>query len=193
MAIDDEDKKIKYNKMVSVLIGFAAVCFITSLIMNRDIGTSYKASFSSFGGELGPINVKKNYSVYEISIKQSLHYNGAWSFVGGDVLDENKNYLFGFGKELWKASGYDSDGPWSEEETKYDIKTTFPKKGIYYLRFKAESNQESTSDIHVKVSPKQGSSLAHFVLAILCLIMGVGLWVYTNLSWGDVYDNEEDY
>ena len=60
--------------------------------------------------------------------------NNDWSAVTGNVLDQDKNYLFGFGQEFWKESGYDSDGRWTESKTKYDMKVTLPK-GIYYLEF----------------------------------------------------------
>ena len=113
----------------------------------------------------------------------------------GMFLDQDKNYLFGFGKELWKESGFDSDGSWTEQDTDLNIKITFNKSGTYYLRFNADSNNtgtsttssfnsqsNSSSDLQVTVSPKRGSSLIHFILACISLILGIGLFLFGHLT-----------
>ncbi len=192
MAVSDPEKKQAYNRIVNILLGFAALCFLTSLFMNLNRGSTIEENVLSSGGEVGPIQVEKDTSIYKIQVKQNLNSYGTWSFIGGEVLDENKNYLFGFGKELWKEAGYDVDGAWSEERTHYDLKVTFPQKGAYYLRFQTESNDSSQGSIRVTVSPKRGSSLAHLLLGIISIIVAIGLWVHTHITWGDVFD-EYDY
>ncbi len=187
--IDDPVKKAEHNKIARILLGFAALCLFTSLILNMNSGKSLKSSVQTSGGMIGPIEVKKDFSVYSISVRQALNEYGVWSFVSGDVLDSNKEYLFGFGKEFWSETGYDSDGRWSEAETSYDIKITFPKKGNYYLRFNAEmSKQRAGREIMVTVDPKRGSSLAHLVLGIISVLAGAIVWSRANVSWGDLID-----
>ena len=190
MAIDDQVKKEAHNKIAIVLLAFAGLCFITSLILNMNVGSKIKESIPSSGGMVGPVEVKKDYSVYLIKVKQSLNSYGTSSFVSGDVLDEKKEYLFGFGKEFWKETGYDSDGRWSEAVTDYDVKLTFPKKGTYYLAFNTEmSSPRAGGVVQVTVQPKRGSSLAHFVLGIIAIIACVIVWARANMTWGDLIND----
>ncbi len=185
MAIEDAEKKSSYNNAAKIFLGFAALCFFTSLFLNMTVGTKLEESIPPAGGTVGPIEVKSDFSVYLIKVKQGLS-DGSWSFVGGDVLDENKNYLFGFGKEFWRESGYDSDGRWQESDTSFDMKVTFPKKGKYYLKFNAEMSQSRPGGtIKLTVLPKRGSSLAHISLGILGILIAVVLWARANVTSGD--------
>ena len=177
------DKKTQSNnitKIIGILIGFSILCFITSCFMNTNTDSAIKKSIPTTGGEIGPIEVSKDYSVYNVYVKKYISRN-SWSFVGGDVLDQDKNYLFGFGKELWRESGFDSDGPWTQQDSDLNIKITFNKAGTYYLRFNAESSDtansttssfdspsDSFSDLQVTVSPKRGSFFNTFYLRLYC-------------------------
>lgn len=188
--INDPAKKEEYRKIAIALLGFAVICFITSLFLNMNVGKTLKAKVPASGGIIGPVEVKKDYSVYEIKVNQYIPTYGTWSFVGGDVLDENKEYLFGFGKEFWKEQGYDSDGSWSEAVTNFDMKVTFPKKGAFYLEFKADmSRPDAGGEISVIMSPKRGSSLAHVILGIISIIACGIVWAKTNMTWGDMLDD----
>ena len=91
----------------------------------------------SGGGTLGPIHVEGDRGIYKIHVSQRIINDNDWSYVTGEVLDENKNYLFGFGQEFWKASGYDSEGHWTERKTDYATKVTL-QKGTYFLNFEFE-------------------------------------------------------
>ena len=185
------------SKIIGMLIAFSMLCFITSCFMNMNTDAVIKKGIPLTGGEIGPIEVNTDYSVYNIYIEKHLS-NNSWSFVGGDVLDQDKNYLFGFGKELWRESGFDSDGPWTEQDTDLNIKITFNKAGTYYLRFNDESSSTTTSainsfnpqpdslsDLQVTVSPKRGSSLIHFILGCISLVIGVGLFLFVHLTTKD--------
>lgn len=180
----DSGKFVEWTKASYALLAFAGLCFLTSFFLNMDVGSSVEQTIPLSGGDVGPIEVKEDYSVYRIAVAQTLNAYGMWSFVGGEVLDEQKEYLFGFGKELWKDRGVDYEGyAWSEQDTTFDLKVTFPKKGAYFLRFSIETNQPSgAGSVMVKVTPKQGSSLAHFILGILSLIGAVGLWMWVNVQ-----------
>ena len=180
-----QDQKTLSNddmiKIIGIFIAFSILCFITSCFMNMNTDSVIKENISTTGGEIGPIEVKKDYSVYNVHVEKYIGDN-SWSFIGGDVLDQDKNYLFGFGKELWRESGFDSDGPWTEQDTDLNIKITFNKAGTYYLRFNDDSNDATTSqsnnlsDLQVTVSPKHGSSLIHFILGCIALIIIFGLF-----------------
>jgi hypothetical protein len=164
----------KNLKQITIsLIVFSIVCLITAFIFNTSVQTVYYTKLSPEGGTLGPLKVDKANSVYYIHVLQSVPTNN-WSVVSGSVLDENKAYLFGFGKELWRASGYDSDGAWAEARNDYETKITM-QKGTYYLQFENETSvpKPRRAGIVVKVEQKRGSSLFFLIAGILGIIAGV--------------------
>ena len=122
---------------------------------------------------IGPITVQRYKEVYEISIASSVPEN-TWSFVEGEVLDAEKDYLFSFGKELWSETGYDDEGAWRESDNSYSMKLTFPQPGQYYLNLKS-SGSYNPDAVQVTISKKRGSSIPHFVFGIFTLLIGLVL------------------
>ena len=169
-----KEKSRELSKISIVLICFAIVCLISSWVINWNRGSIGRVQLPPEGGMVGPITVTKDRTVYQISVSQDIRQDNSWSFVTGEVLDKNKEYLFSFGKEFWKESGYDSDGRWSEKETKYDMKVTL-EKGTYYLNFESQKSREggAQNSIWVIVKQKGGSALPFFVSGIIALIIGV--------------------
>ena len=163
----------------SIFIGFALLCFLTALILHGDSSFRLTDKISVQGGEIGPIEVKKDNSVFEFKANQSINY-GKWSYISAELLDSNKNYLFSFGKELWAEAGYDQ-GPWQESDTKIASKFTIKKAGEYYIRLKSENSGGTLSNINVSVNRKNGSSLPHLVAGIFGLLIGVFLY-YTKVN-----------
>lgn len=163
-----------------IFIAFAFLCFFTSCYMDST-KSKLKETLQSEGGIIGPINVKKDKSVYEITVYQPISWDGEWSHISGELLDEKKEYLIGFGDEFWKESGYDSEGHWSESKTKYDSKLTIPKKGIYYFKFVGEKSKRVNSNIYVTIEQKRASALPSFAFGILSLIVGI------FLSWKSMF------
>jgi hypothetical protein len=181
MAIEDLKKRAEYNKIGVIFLGYAFLCFITSFWFDLNVGKATLVdSTPAKGGIIGPLHVKERNTVYLITISQDVD-NGAWSFVSGDVLDENKNYLFGFGGEFWEESGRDSDGTWHENKENYNLKVTFPEKGIFYLSFESQMKTlGSGGNIKIKVEEKRGSALAHFVLGVFSIVAASGILLYAN-------------
>lgn len=122
---------------------------------------------------IGPLIVPHYQAVYEVSIASPLPVN-SWSFVEGEILDAQKEYLFSFGKELWHETGYDSDGAWRESDNSYSMKVTFPKPGQYYLNLKTEGSH-ITDTVQVTISKKRGSTIPHIVFGIVTLLIGIML------------------
>ena len=169
------------DKIGLILLMYAGVCFMTSLYFNSSSGEMVKANILTTGGEIGPIKVEKDNTVYSVKVTQKLNRSGDWSFVSGDVLGENREFLFGFGKEFWKESGYDDGGRWNEVVNNFEIKVTFYKAGIYYLNFNTEmSSATAGSEVNVSAEPKNGSSLAHFTLGFIAIIIGLFILFFLN-------------
>ena len=89
-------------------------------------------------------------------------------------MDENKNYLFSFGRELWAAKGVDSEGyRWAEIDNKFKTSFTIKKPGKYYIKISSEDSKKVSSDIHVRLQGKRGSGVPHFIAGLISLIIGV--------------------
>lgn len=138
------------------------------------------------GGVVGPIQITEPNTVLEVKVRQSLNLPGGssygtrstWSFVSGEVLDAEQEYLFGFGDELWKESGYDGTY-WTESKDDYEVKVTIPESGTFYLGFTTELPQigraagGSPGPIAVRVERKRGSAIPHFVFGICAILLGL--------------------
>ncbi len=162
----------------AVLVVFALVSFVTAMFMNADAGKRLRFTIPVDGSSKPhPIEVREDRSVYVFEVRQStadMRDNVDWSAVTCEVLDKDGNYLFGFGDEFWSASGYDSEGSWSETKNKYKMKVTFPKKGTYLLDLDTErSNAGIRKPVQVTVTKKAASALPFLWAGIFALIGGV--------------------
>ena len=165
-------EKLKAIGIIMILFGI--VSLITSAFFTMGANEPVAYQLPPEGGTVGPIVTEEENTVLLIEIKQHMSSNG-WIFVEGEVMDDDEEYLFGFGEELWHESGYD-EGPWTEWKTDFDLKVTLPEKGTFYLGFKTESQPAATTPINVKVQKKVGSSVPHFAAGLLGLIFGFVLY-----------------
>lgn len=161
------------SKLQSImLISFAMLCLIFALIFSTGSGKAYQTTLPSSGGLIGPIEIKGKNNVFQIDIKQVVN-DGYWSYVDVEVLNENQEYLYSFGKELWSESGYDDEGHWSESVNTYDMKMTVKEPGTYFFKLSTESNQNYSANISVKIQKKLGSSLAFFTAGMIAILLGL--------------------
>jgi hypothetical protein len=184
---------VDLEKVVIVFIVFGILSLITAWIFSMETQRLFSDTVRTYvspsvpsqqavAGEqeegkgvatIGPITVQRYKEVYEISIASSVPEN-TWSFVEGEVLDAEKDYLFSFGKELWSETGYDDEGAWRESDNSYSMKLTFPQPGQYYLNLKS-SGSYNPDAVQVTISKKRGSSIPHFVFGIFTLLIGLVL------------------
>ncbi|MDQ7004690.1 MAG: hypothetical protein Q9N67_07160 [Ghiorsea sp.] len=168
---------IDWGKVASVFVMFSMLSFLTAWIYSFETETIdspdiYKGQDNNTA-LTGPIHIKSNGATYQVRVKAVQMSMQSWTFIEGKVLDKNKQYLFSFGKDLWKESGVDYEGySWSEKDDAFEIKVNFPKAGEYYIQLQAESNNQPDI-IAVTVTKKMGSSLPHIWLGIIFLLIGI--------------------
>lgn len=156
-----------------VLMAFGLVSLITAIFFARQSGAALVQSLPAEGGIVGPVEITKENTVLHITVQQSFSQD-SWSYIEGDVLDAEQEPLFSFGDELWRESGYDSDGAWSESDSTYDLKVTIPEKGTHYLELTAELAAPSTaSSMSIRVEPQAGSTVPFIAAGIIGLILGL--------------------
>lgn len=174
LGVQKPGSKLKTSSQIAIaLVIFGFICLISALVVNFSRGKSIYKSLPSQGGIVGPIQVKKDRTIYLVKVSQSVS-NREWSAVTGNVLDQDKNYLFGFGEEFWKESGRDSEGSWTETKNKYEMKMTL-QKGTYYFEFESERSHNVSGNITIAVYRKIGSPLPFLIAGIIALIIGVVL------------------
>ncbi|MFB6229546.1 MAG: hypothetical protein ABEL04_00180 [Salinibacter sp.] len=165
-----------------VLMLFGVVCYLTSCVMDMNTGLEVNETLPATGGTIGPVQVEEPNTVLHFTIRQTIDQGGStfkrWSFITTEVLNKEKQYLTGFGGELWHEAGYNSEY-WRESKHSFNAKMTLPDAGTYYFRFKQESDVQPSelSQIKVEMAGDLGSSLPHYVAGILGLILGAFLWV----------------
>lgn len=178
---DDKYKETKplFNKLAIIFFIFSVISFIAISQLDTNTSVPIKTALSKNGGIVGPVDIQKDNTVCIIKSYQDVGLNQS-SFVTGNVLDENKEYLFGFGKDLWNEEGYD-DGYWHETENNYETRVTFPIKGKYYFEFETEATDSNQiSDMYVEIVQKQASSLIFQWFGWLGLIAAGIFFVMAN-------------
>lgn len=177
--IDDE---LDFGKLASVFFLFGILSLLMSWYYSADAEVLYQENIGLNRDSpeviVGPIKVAKKNTAHEIAVSANLSVN-SWTFLEGEVLDQQREYLFSFGKELWYETGYDSDGSWSEAENNYELDVTFPDVGTYFLKFKYDSIR-SPNSVFVKVARSNGSALPHFWFGIITILIGVVLNEFKN-------------
>ena len=167
-------EKKKSSHLAIAFIIFSIVCLLSAFIFHTSEKSVLFEKIPPEGRILGPISVDQDYTVYQINVHYPFRGTNQWRFISGEVLNEKKEYLFGFGQELWKESGRDSDGAWTESKTNYDMKITL-QKGTYYLGFESETSVPKGygNGITIRVEKKRGSSLYFLIAGIIGLIIGL--------------------
>ena len=114
-------------------------------------------------------------------IKSSMHGNNRNVYFSGEVLDEDKETLYEFGKELWHEDGYDSEGYWSESDRNMSAKLSFTEPGTYYIQFNTENKRMKL--IQLQIIVKKGSGLPHLIVGFYSLIFAILCFVILNKKW----------
>lgn len=169
------------------LFWFGGLCLLSAivLLLSPPGDFSYEQEAPPDGGTVGPVQIDEDGMLIETEVEQSIERGTGsfqhWSFVTVELLDENENYLSGFGGELWHESGTDSDGRWREQDKLFRATLQVPSAGIYYLRLQTEANVEPSmlSPIQVRVTDRlwAGNPVPLHNAAYLALLLGMVLSV----------------
>ena len=188
--IIDPKKKIRdlyfYNNLLLMVIVFCVACFVTSIFLEYGGQTrSYSGTIRS-GQTFGPIKIEKNKPKIYI-IKSSFWGDNSSTYIIGEVLDENKDTLYEFGKDLWHESGYDSDGYWSESDRDMQVKLTFSEPGIYYIQMGEEGRISGSS---LQIISARSSGIPHLMVGAYFLIGAIFIFIFLNPQWvGEKLEN----
>jgi hypothetical protein len=169
----ESNRRSQWRRLSGVCLAAAAVFLVTAFIMNINAGVNLEQKVPAEGGLVGPIRIGEPFTVLEVDV-QHFTPNNKWSFVTGELLDADKNYLTGFGDEMYHETGYDSEGRWVATDYKFSSKLTVRQPGDYFLKFNVESNAPvgNLRPVNVTVEEKLASALPHLVGGVLLIIIG---------------------
>lgn len=183
---------------------FAIACFLTAAIFfSGSSGKSFSIAFQPQASINSPWSGAKTFSVpndkqvYRVRFAMSpsnLPWNSGWSNATISVLDDSGKQLFGFGGDVWRASGRDEDGPWRETKSQNEMKVTFEKAGTYTLEAEVSTTAKRFNQkLTVIFEPRRGSSLPFTIVGVLALIAAVAFHMFTKpgsfQSLGDSFSN----
>lgn len=153
-----------------VFFGFTMLCAASTIYFDRDVGEPLTRQFDENGGMLGPIEVPEDNTVYEFTAIRAVPYGG-WSYVGIELLNDEGEYLMGFGDEFWAEQGYDSDGHWSESYNRYYTNIVIPSEGVHFVKVNVENPKRlaSSSPLYVSIQQQAGGTF----LLTLCTFLGL--------------------
>ena len=171
--------KLFYNNLTLIVVIFAIICLVTSMLLQSTFYYNKTMNYLNEGQIVGPIKVKNK----PVICKVMAHFSGenTSSYLSGEVLDENKDTLYEFGKDLWHESGYDSDGYWSESDRKMTAYMTFKDKGTYYIQF--NTDEKNMYNISVTMQLVRNSYVAHSKAGTLALMLAMIVFYLLNASW----------
>ncbi len=171
--------KLFYNNICLIITVFCIIFLITSIILQNSVKVSRNDSNISEGMTYGPIKITKDPKIYKINA--TFYGDNTNSYLSGEVLDEEKDTLYEFGKDLWHESGYDSEGYWSESETNMTAYLTFSEKGTYYIQFRTDEN--NMRNIGIQLTLVKGSYVAHLQFGVIMLLLVMAVFWLINRAW----------
>lgn len=169
--------KLFYNNLCLIVAIFSIICLFTSMTISRPIQTKLITNVE--GVTIGPIKITDKPKIYRVDA----HFIGNESskYLSGEVLDEEQDTLYEFGKDFWHESGYDSEGYWSESDRDLHAYLTFSEKGTYYIQFRTE--EANMGDIQIMLSSIRRSYVIHSQIGTLALILVLLIFWFLNSQW----------
>lgn len=174
-----KETKYFYNNIMLIIAVFCAICFLT-YFQTTLANVATKSYNLDEGSTYGPIVVKKGETKIAC-IEPRMWAENTSLYFSGEVLDEDKETLYEFGKELWHESGYDSDGYWSESDRDMKAYLTFSEEGEYYIQFHTEEN--AMSNLSLKISVKKGSGIPYLIVGFWLLLFVFVFFFILNREW----------
>ena len=170
--------KLFYNNLMLIVVIFSIICFWTSINIQNGTKISRVDQNVREGQIYGPIKIDKKPKIYKVKA----HFDGmeSSSYISGEVLDEEKDTLYEFGKDLWHETGYD-DGYYDESDRDMVAYLTFSEKGTYYIQFNTE--EKAMSNFSITLEQMKGSYVAHLQAGALVLIFVLILFYFLNMKW----------
>ena len=180
-----------YNNLMLIVAIFCGIFFFSYFSIEHQVVA--KKSYSNLGEDstYGPIVVKEGQPKI-CKIIPRMHGDNVSVYFSGSVLDEDKDTLYEFGKELWHESGYDSEGYWSESDRDMTASLTFSEPGTYYIQFNTEENL--MKNIYLEIKVQKGSGIPYFMMGTYLFVIMLIFFILLNRTWlAETFEKLNDF
>ena len=140
----DKENLIFINNLCIILSFFSIVYFITAIFL-MNTGTPIKSCKFTDGMEI-PIEVKDKAEVYKVEVHYTGTINGENVSITGEVVDNEDETLYEFGKDMWFEEGRDDEGYWSDSSRDMSIELAFKEKGKYKIKLHKEGTEANNTN-----------------------------------------------
>lgn len=193
MKIDPQRKlkdKALYNNLCLIVSVFCIICFITSMFFQNSVSRKQEYYTLQEGAIYGPIKITNKKQIYRVIA--TFAGNNSDVDLSGEVLDEDKDTIYEFGKDMWHEEGYDSDGYWSESDRKMVADLSFSEKGTYYIQFSGDDGSSLKADptrvnmipnVSLTMELMNGSYVAHLQVGSILLLIIIFIFWVLNKEW----------
>jgi hypothetical protein len=127
------------------------------------------------GVVVGPIPLTAVGAPHRLELSARLRDN-SWAWVGAQLLNPERRIINALDGDFWRESGRDSDGAWSEQNTRERKHFRLTEPGNYFVRLRVEPGTTGgNGQVGIRVS--SGVLLARYfvVAAILAALLGLSL------------------
>lgn len=123
---------------------------------------------------LGPLVITESNRIVRFNVVVRLPVGYA-QYVELEVYDEQDNFLFSIGNELWHEQGYDSDGHWREDHSVNTVKARFEQPGTYFFRVISQTRETRHRPIIISFAQLNGSSRPALITGWILFFLMFGL------------------
>jgi len=165
-----------WRSLMRIFFAAGVLCLFSGFVLSCKGHQITRKQVNPSGGMVGPFTIESPKTPCRLRVSQNLSYSGPnkWTWVQFELLDSEKEALFGVGDEVWAEHGYDSDGPWRERKGAYTANFIIREPGTYYLQATTErSSAQIDTPISVTLRVGTGSSVPLTWGGILFLVLGV--------------------
>lgn len=131
------------------------------------------------------IKISKADKIYTFHINQSFDSfdTPQYSELEIELLDENKNHVYSFYKDLWLETHSNGEGGFANySDMEMDFELEIKKAGTYYLRAISHNGNNSTITYFIK-SRSLGGNLYIGIYASIFLILSI-IIIFGHQQWG---------
>ena len=157
--------------------GLLLLLGLVSLSGSPQLVFQHSASFAEIpedGVTVGPFQLNQPGGIYRIKVSGSIPDNtDSWG--GVELLDASEDAINTVEGDIWRESGSDDEGPWSESETEAVNYFRLDQPGVYYARMFVERPGATQGQLSVEISKGAVLSRYYFILALLMAGFGASL------------------
>ena len=126
------------------------------------------------GVTVGPFTLDKPGEIYQIKLRGSIPDNTE-SWAGVELLDAAEDSINTAEGDLWRESGTDDEGAWSESDLESNMYFRLDKAGTYYARMFVEAGNIGSGTLSIEVLEGLTLSRYYFIGALLAAGLGASL------------------